>query len=175
MGGLLGGLKGNLWNQTGWKNLYEHGFSKGMSNVGGVLSSALATGGLMMGGSMLMSSGLWGNNRGTGKGILQGTLGGAMTGAAIVTMIMPGLGTLIGAGVGAIAGLAAGVFSKLAGVESKRNQAKRLAREIYGLTINNNTADGIVNLAKQSFGGNVAVAMRSQEVRDMLQLWAVPW
>ena len=121
---------------------------------------------------MLATGGLLGSRRGTWGGIGMGTVGGALMGAGIGTMIAPGIGTLIGAGVGAAVGFGIGVGEKIAGVESKENQAKRLAKEIYGLSIDGSTAKALANMADQNYGGSVGTAMRSQEARSLLQLYA---
>jgi hypothetical protein len=127
---------------------------------------------MLMGGMSLLGSGLAGRDRGTGKGILKGIGGGALTGAAIGGQFGGPLGALIGAGIGAAVGGITGLVQKLMGVESPQNKAKRLAKEIYGIGIDNRVADTIAAMAKQNFGGDVGVAMRSQEVRDLLQLWS---
>ena len=90
-------------------------------------------------------------------------------GGAMIGMQMGGpLGAAIGAGAGALAGIG----EKIAGVETPENEAKRLIKQIYGLTIDNNTARQIAAMAKQSYGGAVSVAVRSSEVRQLLQLYA---
>ena len=131
----------------------------------GLAHSPLARAGAGLGGGMLAQYGLLGPARGTGAGILKGTLGGAGVGFSIG-------GGPLGAAIGAAAGLGIGVGEMLAGVESPRNQAKRLANQLYHIAINNSTADQIVSLANQTYGGSVSRAMRAPEVRHMLGLFA---
>ncbi len=117
-------------------------------------------------------AGITGVRRGTAGGTLESMLGGAGVGAGIGSMIMPGLGTAIGAGVGAAAGLGIGLGEMLAGVESPRHEAIRLAQSLYRIHISNSAADQVVSIAQQSYGGQVSVAIRSPEVRHMLGLYA---
>ena len=113
---------------------------------------------------MLAQQGLLGSSRGTWGGVGMGAAGGAMIG-----MQMGGpLGAAIGAGAGALAGIG----EKIAGVETPENEAKRLIKQIYSLTINDQTARQIAELAKQKYGNSVSMAVRSPEVRQILQLYA---
>lgn len=130
----------------------------------GLANSPLAKAAAGLGGGMLAQRGLLGPAMGTGAGILEGTLGGAGVGFSI--------GGPLGAGIGAAVGLGIGAGEMLAGVESPRNQAKRLANQLYHIAINNTTADQIVALANSSYGGSVSRAMRAPEVRHMLGLFA---
>jgi hypothetical protein len=165
-GGILGNFKGIDWG----------GFTRvptDMVNGGQVVGSAgshitgvggLAGTGLVMGGTFLAQRGLLGADRGTTKGIFEGSLGGAAIGLKY--------GGPLGAAIGAAAGFGIGLGEKLAGVESPENEAKRLVKEQYGITINNQTAQQIVAVAQSKFAGRVSLAVRSPEVRDMLGLYA---
>jgi hypothetical protein len=82
------------------------------------------------------------------------------------------LGGPLGAAIGGAVGLGIGLGEKLAGVETKENEAKRLVRQIYSISIDNALAKQIAGIAQQSYGGNVGMAVRSEEVRDLLRLWA---
>jgi hypothetical protein len=55
---------------------------------------------------------------------------------------------------------------------ASRKHIKKLVKEIYGMDINNAMADQIVAIAKQSFGGQHDVAVRSPQVRELLRLYA---
>jgi hypothetical protein len=130
-----------------------------ITGVNGVAGAALFTGG-----SMLAQQGLLGSSRGTWGGVGMGAAGGAMIG-----MQMGGpLGAAIGAGAGALAGIG----EKIAGVETSEAEAKRLIKQIYGLTIDTKMARQIADLAKQKYGNTVSMAVRSPEVRQLLQLYA---
>jgi hypothetical protein len=107
-------------------------------------------------GMMLAGAGIFGEQRGRGAGVLEATAGGFLVAGPI--------GAAVGAGIS--------LGEMAAGVEAPRYQVKRLASTLYHIHINNATADSIVNLAQQSFGGNIAVAMRSPQVRQMLGVYA---
>jgi hypothetical protein len=175
--GLLKGLKGSFMPQSytglGGEKIYPGGPGASFSdNLGGVLSSQGAAALYMGAGMPLAMAGITGVRRGTAGGTVESMLGGAGVGAGIGSMIMPGLGTAIGAGVGAAAGLGIGLGEMLAGVESPRHEAIRLAQSLYRIHISNSAADQVVSIAQQSYGGQVSVAIRSPEVRHMLGLYA---
>jgi hypothetical protein len=170
----LSALKAGFWNE----NINMGGYTRAAGSMGalgkaaGVLTSPMAGSLMIAGGTPLAMAGLAGNRRGTFGGLAESIGGGALIGAGIGTMILPGIGTLIGAGVGAAAGALASLGEMIAGVESPRNHAKKLVQSMYGITINNAVADSIVSLAKQSYGNQISVAVRSPEVRQMLGLYA---
>jgi hypothetical protein len=122
-------------------------------------------------GMPLMTAGLMGNSRGTGKGIAMGGIGGMFTGAGIGSMFGP-MGTLIGAGVGLVAGLAVGGIEDLLGMQSPEQKAKQQVKAIYNISIDNGMAQQIANLAQSKYGGDVEVAVRDPETRKMLMLYA---
>jgi hypothetical protein len=130
-----------------------------ITGVNGVAGAAL-----FAGGAMLAQQGLLGSWRGTWGGVAAGAAGGAMVGFQAGGP----LGALIGGAIGGLIGLG----EKIAGVETAENQAKRLIKQIYSLNIDNTTAKQIAAIAKQSYGGQVSVAVRSPEVRQLLQLYA---
>jgi hypothetical protein len=113
---------------------------------------------------MLAQQGLLGSSRGTVGGMFEGALGGAGVGFA--------MGGPLGAAIGAGVGFAIGLGELAAGVETPRREAQRLVQSIYRISINNSTADQIVQIANQTYGGRVSVAVRSPEVRHMLGLYA---
>lgn len=162
--GSLGNLENFVINPKIWD---ATGTSFG-AYAGSVLTSPAA----MMAGMMLGTSGLVGSNRGTWAGIGMGTAGGALVGAGIGAQFGGPVGALLGAGIGGAAGALVGLGEKIAGVETPENQAKRLIKQIYSLDINDQTAKQIAAMAKQSYGGQVSVAVRSPEVRQLLQLYA---
>jgi hypothetical protein len=164
---LLGNLKNTNWGSirradgtpgVNGQPGTDHTAGK-MTGVDGVAGAALQAGGMM-----LATQGLMGNSRGTWTGVGEGAAGGAMIG---LQMGGP-LGAAIGAGVGAGIGLG----EKIAGVESQRNEAIRLVKQVYNIKINNGTADSIVQIAKSKYGNAVSVAIRSSDVRQLLQLYA---
>jgi hypothetical protein len=84
------------------------------------------------------------------------------------------MGGPLGAVIGGAAGALIGIGEKIAGVETPEREAARLIRSIYGHQIKDNstTIQQIVAMAKQSYGGNIGVAVRSAPVRELLQLYA---
>jgi hypothetical protein len=64
------------------------------------------------------------------------------------------MGGPLGAGIGAAVGAGVGLGEKLAGVETPENEAKRLVRQIYRISIDTAMAQKIVAVAQQ-MGGNL--------------------
>jgi hypothetical protein len=119
------------------------------------------TGGLMLaGGGILAADGL---RRGGFLGLAETTAGGALIGAKFGGPI----GALIGGAIGAVAGTIR-LFIK--GAEDK---AISKIKSLYGLQIDKSFAKQVVAIAKQNFGGNLDLAIRSPQVRDLLDLYAM--
>lgn len=117
-------------------------------------------GGALIGaGAGLLADGL---KRGGWAGVGEDTAGGALIGMQ--------LGGPVGAAIGAAVGFGAGMFRKM--FESDSDHAKKLVKQVYGMDINNATANSIIQIAKQSYGGQIDVAVRSQQVRDLLKLYS---
>jgi hypothetical protein len=152
--------------------MYGDTISDSGTSFGSVLASPGAGALMTSVGMPLTTAGLFGNNRGTGTGIAESTIGGALTGAGIGTSILPGLGTAIGAGIGAGVGALASGIEALTGDTSPSTKAKKYAKQFYGITISNQMASQIAQIAASKYGGNVQVAVRSPEVRQMLGLYA---
>ena len=183
LGGMLGGLKGTFSKDNWWNNdIYTGAGSAttaaGIGGIKGDLAAALTSKGAgqveLAAGMPLTMAGLTGSRRGTWGGIAESTGGGALVGAGIGTMIMPGIGTAIGAGIGAAAGFTAGALEKLVGVESPQQKAHDDIKSIYGVDIptNSGTIKQIVSLAQSQYGGNIAVAVRSPSVRQLVMLYS---
>lgn len=107
-------------------------------------------------GMMLASAGIFGEQRGRWGGVAEATGGGFLVAGPI--------GAAIGAGIS--------LGEMASGVEAPRYEVKRVVKTIYHIEINNTTADQIVNIANQSYGGKVSLAVKSPEVRHMLGLYA---
>jgi hypothetical protein len=171
----------NLKSMASWKNLYG-----AMTLAGGLMmmsgmqrGSAFRTigGGALMGAGIGLSGGPIGAiggagiglfadamRRGGGWGVAEGAAGGALFGWNVGGP----LGAAIGAGVGAIAGVVR-LFVKTA-TEKAREKIKNL----YGVDISDKAIlKQIVDIAKQSYGGNLDMAIRTQQVRDLIQLYAM--
>ena len=100
-----------------------------------------------------------------GKIGLAETIGG---GALIGFMVGGPIGAAIGAAVGAIAGLVR-MFRK-----SAEEKAKEKIKAAYGIDIRDKgVLKQIVQIAKESFGGNIDVAIRSSQIRDLIELYAM--
>jgi hypothetical protein len=132
-----------------------------ITGVGGVAGAALGAGGMM-----LASAGLLGNNRGTWGGIAEGTAGGAMIGMQ--------MGGPLGAAIGAGAGFAIGGMEMLLGIVSPAQKAHDDIKSIYNVSIptNSGTIKQVVQIAQSQFGGDIAVAVRSPSVRQLVMLYS---
>ena len=183
LGGMFGGFKGLMSKDSWWNNdIYTSAgnatTAAGIGGIGGTLAAALTSKGAgqleLAAGMPLALAGLTGGRMGSWGGIAESTGGGALVGAGIGTMIMPGIGTAIGAGIGAGAGFLAGGLEKLLGIESPAVKAHNDIKSIYGVDIptNSGTIKQIVSLAQSQYGGNIAVAVRSPSVRQLVMLYS---
>jgi hypothetical protein len=127
-------------------------------------------------GGALLGAGLgtlaYGIQRGGKVGAGLDVAGGALAGAVVGTAIFPGLGTaagaLIGAGVGAIAGAARLLFPTL--MERIRSEVKR----VYGVDIPQaSIRKQIADIITQKYGGNLSIGIYSQDVQDIVRLYAI--
>lgn len=125
---------------------------KGVGGAGG--------GAMLLGGGILAVDGL---RRGGLLGLAQTTAGGALIGAKFGGPI----GAAIGAGIGAVAGTVR-LF-----IKGAREKARDIIKRAYGVDIaDRGILDQVIQLAKSRFGGNVAVAVQSKEIRELVQLYA---
>jgi len=164
-GGGWGGLLG------GWKDFF--GFGGGVqyapgkavtweaATMGQKLSALGRSNAALLGGATLALMGL---QRGGLSGLAMTTAGGAMIGFKYGGP----LGAAIGAGIGAVAGLVR-LF-----VKGAQEKAREKIKATYGVDIREkNILAEIVNIAKQGFGGNLDMAIRSQQIRDLVELYAL--
>lgn len=157
-GNTLSGLAGNLGAYKtilGGKGIGSFG-----SQLGGLASGPFAgtaaaglAGGLGIG---LALHGLTGDSAGSLSGTLQGVAGGFLAAGPI--------GALIGGGIG--------LGEQLAGVEPKWKEAQRLVKQQYGMTISKQIGQAIADIAKQKYANTVSIAVRSPEVRQLLEVYA---
>jgi hypothetical protein len=154
----LSNLKGTVWNQKAW-DASDSNFWGGVQGVAKSPAAGAA-------GMMLATSGLFGSNRGTWTGALEDTAGGALIGEQ--------MGGPLGAAIGAAAGFTAGVAEKLLGIESPQRKAHDDIKSIYGVDIpqNSGTIKQVVQIAQSQFGGDIAVAVRSPSVRQLVMLYS---
>jgi hypothetical protein len=154
----LSNLKGTVWNQKAW-DASDSNFWGGVQGVAKSPAAGAA-------GMMLATSGLFGSQRGTWTGALEDTAGGALIGEQ--------MGGPLGAAIGAAAGFTAGVVEKLLGIESPQRKAHDDIKSIYGVDIpqNSGTIKQVVQIAQSQFGGDIAVAVRSPSVRQLVMLYS---
>lgn len=115
----------------------------------------------LMGGAMLAMYGL---QRGGLSGLAMTTADGAMIGYKFGGPI----GAAIGSGIGAVAGLIR-LLSKV-----RRTKAREKIKATYGVHIHDKgVLKQIVDIAKQGFGGNLDMAIRSPQIRDLVELYAL--
>jgi hypothetical protein len=115
----------------------------------------------LVGGAALALLGL---HRGGVSGLAMATGGGALIGFKYGGP----LGAAIGAGIGAVAGLVR-LF-----VRGAQDKARERIKATYGVDIRDqNLLRPIVEIARQGFGGNLDVAIRSPQIRDLVELYAL--
>jgi hypothetical protein len=89
-------------------------------------------------------------------------------------MIGMQMGGPLGAVIGGVAGFGIGVGEKIAGVESPQVKAHNDIKSIYGVDIptNSGTIKQVVQIAQSQFGSDIAVAVRSPSVRQLVMLYS---
>lgn len=167
-GGGFGGL-GGLMNMGGLQQFFGFGGAGGanlQNSIGGSgmfgnLSKLGKSNAALLGGGLLAYDGL---RRGGLFGLGETTAGGAMIGFKYGGP----LGAAIGAGIGAIAGTIR-LF-----IKGATEKAREKVKATYGVDIKDKGVLGqIVDMAKQGFGGNLDMAIRSQQVRDLVELYSM--
>jgi hypothetical protein len=125
------------------------------------LSSVGHSTGFALAGGMLALDGL---RRGGYTGLAETTAGGAMIGFKF--------GGPVGAAIGAAAGAVAGIVRLF--VKGAVEKAKDKIKALYGVDISDKgVLQQIVDMAKSGFGGNLDMAIRSPQIRDLIQLYAM--
>jgi hypothetical protein len=171
--GILKNLKGTNWGGLTRSPSTINTDLSGDDSAGSTITKGHITGvngvaGAVMGGAgmMLATSGLLGQNRGTWGGIAEGTAGGAMVGFQ--------QGGPLGAAIGGAAGFAIGGMEMLLGMVSPAQKAHDDIRSIYNVSIptNSGTIKQVVQIAQSQFGGDIAVAVRSPSVRQLVTLYS---
>jgi hypothetical protein len=169
---MLNSLKGSVFNQSAYESLGKPYTTGATLESGGlaVATSPAAT----AAGMMLATSGLMGKQMGSWGGVGMGTVGGGLLGAGIGMQAGGPMGAVLGAGIGAIAGFGIGVGEKLAGIESPTVKAHNDIKQIYGVDIpqNSGTIKQVVGIAQSEFGNDIAVAVRSPKVRQLVMLYS---
>jgi hypothetical protein len=159
--GLLGGWKDFLGFGGGVQYAPGKAVTWGAASMGQKLSALGRSNAALLGGATLALMGL---QRGGVSGLAMTTAGGAMIGFKYGGP----LGAAIGAGIGVVAGLVR-LF-----VKGAQEKAREKIKATYGVDIREkNILAEIVNIAKQGFAGNLGMAIRSQQVRDLVELYAL--
>jgi hypothetical protein len=131
------------------------------ATLGQKLSSIGKSNAALMGGALLALDGL---RRGGWVGVGETTAGGALIGFKY--------GGPLGAAIGAGIGFAAGIVRLF--VKGAQEKAREKIKATYGVDISDKgLLKQIVDIAKQGFGGNLDVAIRGQQIRDLVELYAM--
>ena len=131
------------------------------ATMGQKLSAIGKSDAALAGGALLAMDGL---RRGGKVGVAETTAGGALIGYKF--------GGPLGAAIGGIAGAAAGLVRLF--VKGAQEKAREKIKATYGVDISDRgILKQIVDIAKQGFGGNLDVAIRGQQIRDLVELYAM--
>jgi hypothetical protein len=156
----------------GWSGL-AMGVGGGMMTGWGLAKTFGAkhpVGGLMAGAGLGIMAASW--KKGGAWGVLGSTAGGALTGAGIGMMFGGPLGAAIGAGIGAAVGLGVGITRLF--IKTQDEKIRAAIKQVYGIDIPDaNIRKQIAEIAKQQYGGNIAVAVRSAEVQELVRLYSL--
>ena len=114
-----------------------------------------------------------GFQKGGGAGLGMDVGGGALAGAGIGFMVGGGpVGAAIGAGIGAAAGAITGAVRLF--VKTEQEKIRSQVKQVYGIDISNRQIlTQIQQIVDSKYGGNVSVGIRSQDVQDMIRLYAL--
>ncbi|MCL5742433.1 MAG: hypothetical protein M1541_00700, partial [Acidobacteria bacterium] len=138
----------------------------GIGGAGGYAAGfASSPAGIMMGGLLAYYGARRGGVLGTALAVGGGALAGFGIGAKIGSIGGP-LGMAIGAGAGLIAGLI-GSFR-----ESPEEKTRKKIKAIYGIDVRDKGVLGQIYQMAQQFGGNLEMAIRSPQIRDLIELYA---
>jgi hypothetical protein len=113
-----------------------------------------------------------GFQRGGAGGLAMDVGGGALAGAGIGFLAGGPIGAAIGAAIGAVAGGITGVVRLFVKTEQERIRAT--IKQVYGIDISNRSIlTQIQQIVDQKYGGSVSIGVRSQEVQDIIRLYAL--
>jgi hypothetical protein len=170
LGGLAGFLPGlkslfgfgeNQWTDLGGGRMATGGWIGQYGSFGDKLQALGKSNAALMAGAALALDGL---KRGGYVGLAEDTAGGAMIGYKF--------GGPLGAAIGAAAGAVAGIVRLF--IKGAADKAREKIKALYGVDISDKgVLQQIVDTAKSGFGGNIDMAIRSQQVRDLIQLYAM--
>ena len=133
----------------------------GAATMGQKMSAIGKSNAALAGGAMLAMDGL---RRGGYAGMAETAAGGAIIGFKYGGP----LGTVIGGIAGGIAG-----FVRLF-VKGAMEKAREKVKALYGVDISDkNILQQIVEMAKSSYGGNLDMAIRTPQIRDLIELYGM--
>jgi hypothetical protein len=113
-----------------------------------------------------------GFQRGGAAGLGMDIGGGALAGAGIGFMVGGPIGAAIGAGIGAVAGGITGVVRLF--VHTEQERIRQQIKQVYGIDISNRQIlTQIQQIVDQKYGGSVSIGIRSQDVQDIVRLYAL--
>ncbi len=139
----------------------------------GVFGDLGPTGGAIAGAALGLGVGVAaaGLQRGGKLGFGMSVGGGALAGAALGS-IFPGLGTLAGAAIGAAVGAVAGGIRLL--FPTLMERVPKEIKRVYGVSIQEPAIiKQIADIISQKYGGSLSVGIYSQEVQDIVRLYAI--
>lgn len=170
LNGILGNLKNSVYNSGGI--IMGPGVGTTAAGIGGPLGSVAGVASSPAAGMAGLMLGINGVQRQGVGGTIEAGLGGALAGFSLGSQI-GSLGGPMGAAIGAGAGVLAGVISSVF-FESPQKKAHDDIQQIYGVNIpqNSGTIKQVVQLAQSQFGGDIAVAVRSPSVRQLVMLYS---
>jgi hypothetical protein len=146
--------QGGLWSTVGNQSI-------SIDSFGGKLQALGKSDAAAMGGAMLAMDGL---RRGGKLGVAETSAGGALIGYKY--------GGPWGALIGGIAGAVAGVVRLF--IKGATEKTKDKIKALYGVDIaDKGVLKQIVDMTKSEFGGNIDMAIRSPQIRDLIQLYAM--
>jgi hypothetical protein len=129
--------------------------------LGGKLSAIGKSDAALFAGAALALDGI---RRGGALGLAETTGGGALIGFRFGGPVGAVVGAVVGFGVGLV-----GLFRK-----SAEKKAREKIKATYGIDISDKgILTQIVQIARQSFGGNLDVAIRAPQLREMIELYAM--
>jgi hypothetical protein len=167
LAGMLPGLKSffgfgeNQWTNLGGGRMATGGWIGQYGSFGDKLQALGKSDAAAMGGATLAMDGL---RRGGKLGIAETSAGGALIGFKY--------GGPLGALIGGIAGAIAGVVRLF--VKGAAEKTKDKIKALYGVDISDKSLlKQIVDMTKSEFGGNIDMAIRSPQIRDLIQLYAM--
>ena len=160
---------GGMLNLGGLKQFFGFGGAGGVdlqdsiggSGMFGNLAKLGKSNAAVLGGGLLAAYGL---QRGGLSGLGMTTAGGALIGFKY--------GGAMGAAIGGAIGLGAGLVRLF--IKGATEKAREKIKATYGVEIKDKgVLQQVVDIAKQAYGGNLDMAIRTQQVRDLVELYAM--